>query len=143
MDEAGRAYESEMKRIAAAGMPGIVRGAPTETGASHVFTNMVGQWGPADPGYAVPKPPSGLNTPVQSASHRIAELAKQVTEAGHMLAEARAQHRNASISREKCEMQFAQVSDALVQAMSEHREGHSVAGLSTASTSPEGVPYQP
>lgn len=63
---------------------------------------------------------------------RIGDLAKQVTEAAHMLAEARDQHQRAAVGRQKAEHAFAAVSEALVQAIHEHREG-----------TPENAPYQP
>ena len=63
---------------------------------------------------------------------RIGDLAKQTTEAAHMLAEARDQYQRAAVGRQKAEAAFAAVSEALVQAIHEHREG-----------TPENVPYQP
>lgn len=71
-------------------------------------------------------------TTVRTPAVRIAELAEQTAEAGHMLAEARAQYDEASRRMEKCRAGFFQVSEALLQAIHEHREG-----------TPEGVPYPP
>ena len=74
----------------------------------------------------------GTATPLMPVAGRIAELAQRVTEAGHMLAEARAQYRAAREQQAKCEAGFAQISNDLLQVISEHREG-----------TPEGVPQQP
>lgn len=68
----------------------------------------------------------------QLPSDRIADLAKQVAEAGRMLTEAREAFEETARRRRRCEDNFANVADALMQAIHEHREG-----------TPEGVPYQP
>jgi hypothetical protein len=70
--------------------------------------------------------------PTQPIAARIATLAQQVTEAAQMLVEARTRHYEANIRRSKCEAEFAQVTEALMHAINEHREG-----------TPENVPYQP
>lgn len=73
----------------------------------------------------------GAPTPLNATvNHRIAELAKQVTEAGHQLEEARGRYREAVHHKERCEKAFAGISQELMQAIQEHREG-----------TPEGVPY--
>jgi hypothetical protein len=78
--------------------------------------------------------PSGLRNrvPTQPIAAKIATLAQQVTEAGQMLSEARSRHFEAAAHRSKCEAAFAQVTEALIHAINEHREG-----------TPENVPYQP
>jgi hypothetical protein len=67
----------------------------------------------------------------ETPASRIASLAKQATEAAERLAEARNQYERASSQRHKCEAEFASVSEQLVRAIHEHREG-----------TPENVPYQ-
>jgi hypothetical protein len=68
----------------------------------------------------------------QPIAARISDLATQVADAAHRLEEARVQSRLAGEQRSKCEVLFAQASEALMQAINEHREG-----------TPENVPYQP
>lgn len=113
MDEAGRAYESEMRRIAAAGMPGII-------GAARQYMGTVS-----------PTPLSGLNVPTQPVANRIAEACRQLVEAGQELQSARAGYRESVERKEQWEQLFAQISGELMKLIHEHREG-----------TPEGVPYQ-
>lgn len=86
---------------------------------------------PHDPGYPL-RQPIGLNVPVQPPAAQLAELTQQVAKSGHMLMEARAQSRQTRDHLSKCEAAFTQVSEALLKAIYDLREG-----------TPENVPYGP
>lgn len=102
MDDKMSAYEAEAKRMHDQYGPGAeIPRTP--------FGNLL-----ADP---------GLNVPVHPLPQRIAELAQQTAEAGHMLTEARARFVESARHKEKCEVQFAQVADALRCTIDELREG--------------------
>jgi hypothetical protein len=79
-----------------------------------------------------PSRPGDLRVPPQSIAARIADLAQQVAEAAHALDDARGRARAASAQRSDCEAVFAKVSEALLCAIAEHREGP-----------PENVPERP
>lgn len=156
--EEGRSYDREVAAMAAGASPGIVRGAPMQHTLGGRFPSpleVMTEQSEADVEQAtrrdaeMPKSPYGslrassaLNAPVQPIHERILELASQVVKSSHLLAEVRAQHQAIMREKQKAEDHFAVTSDALIAAMMEHREGRSTAGMSTASTSPEGVPYQ-
>ena len=89
----------------------------------------------------IPHPPSsgrlgytGLvspgGTPVTPVTQRLAELAQQVSEAGHTLHLARAQFMAAQEARGMAEKTFVEISERLLQTIHEHRE-----------SVPENVPY--
>ena len=61
---------------------------------------------------------------------RIEDLASQAALAGRELAEAREEYQRAALVREQATKRFISVTEALFQAIQEHREG-----------TPEGVPY--
>ena len=63
---------------------------------------------------------------------RIEDLANQIAIAGHQVSETRQAYERASIERSKAESRFADLANALVQTIHEHREG-----------TPENVAYQP
>lgn len=83
---------------------------------------------PHDPSAYAPTP--GVNVPVMPLPQRISELAQHAAEAGHMLAEARSRHLESGSHLATCEAAFTQVSEALMKAIYEHREG-----------TPDGAPY--
>lgn len=66
----------------------------------------------------------------RSITERIAHFGKQAEEASHQLQEARVAYRRAEELKAKCEARFADVTEQLIRALHEHREG-----------TPEGVPY--
>lgn len=72
----------------------------------------------------------GLNGPTATPSQRIADLAALVAEAGHALQVARTKCNEALEGRAMSEKAFAEVSERLMQAIHEHREG-----------TPEHAPY--
>lgn len=88
--------------------------------------------------------PSLRVTVAETLMGRIGDLAKQVTDAAHMLHEARDQYQRAAAQRQKAEAAFAEVSDMLARALHEHREGapenHPYHRTPAAH---DGVPYQP
>lgn len=90
---------------------------------------MIGQYGPDAEMPRRPLPPEGRP---ETLMGQIGNLAKQVTGAAHRLAEARDQCQRAAVQRQQCEASFIKISEALMQAIHEHREGV-----------PENVPYQP
>ena len=68
--------------------------------------------------------PSDKTSPVPEAlPARIARLAKEIAEAGERLAGARVGYEKAARARAECEARFTQLSEQLMQAMHEHREG--------------------
>jgi hypothetical protein len=78
-------------------------------------------------------PSIGRMVPVErTITERLADFGKQVAEAGHQLHEARIAYRRAVEMKQKAETRFVDVSEQLLQAVHEHREG-----------TPENVPYQP
>jgi hypothetical protein len=66
----------------------------------------------------------------QPVAARIEDLANQAATAGRELTEAREEYQRAALMREQATKRFISVSEALFQAIQEHREG-----------TPEGVPY--
>jgi hypothetical protein len=107
-----RAYEDEVKRMRS--QFGEQAEIPNDPYSGHLHVSV------------------GPGTPVMTVPARISELAKQAAEAAHMLAEARSQYAQTQRHLEKCKAGFIQVSEALLGAIHEHREG-----------TPENVPYQP
>lgn len=85
------------------------------------------------PDAEVPHSPYGQirgGMPTVLLSNRIAELAKQVSDAGQELEMAREQFNRAQDARATAEKVFIDISERLMQAIHEHREG-----------TPVGVPY--
>lgn len=116
MDEKMAAYEAEVKRMRD-------QYGPDAEVPMNPYGNLVAK----APRGAMP----GLNTPVMPIEGRIAELTKQVAEAGHRLSMARATFTEAARSKDHERQMFIELTELLMQAIHEHREG-----------TPEGVPYQ-
>lgn len=94
---------------------------------------MTGQYGL---GAEIPRPPTNtlVGGPLgrQPVAVRIEDLANQAATAGHELTSAREEYLRAALVREQATKRFISVTEALFQAIQEHRE-----------RTPENVPYQP